>query len=202
MADRIPRVKWPRSFPICALLGVVVGLLLTGAVGLIQIRLMQPLQRLYILLFLKASAMPFKLTVRLVEVHAPGRGFIMAVDPWISIVKRHSQLKIEITESALSAGISAPRVYVAEHVNPQTIRPFFERSIFHGTVVRTFRLTLIAFCVFFSIGLLFGGWFDTRHQVAVRRGIQIRGPRLMSPRKAQKYLKGDGIALFLEPKPR
>jgi hypothetical protein len=202
MLDRLPRVKWSRRFPICALFGIVVALLLTVVTGLIQVRLMQPLQRLYITPFLRTSVIPLRLTVRLIEVRAPGREYIMAVDPWISVDREHGRLQIGLTKTGIEAGLTSPRLYLAEGIRPQTIRPFFERSIFHGNAIGTFRPTILAFCTLFTAGLLLGAWFDQRHQRAARRGIQIRGPRLMSPRKAQKYLRGDGIALFLEPKAR
>jgi hypothetical protein len=179
---------------------VAVGL--TTGTGMVQIRLMQPLQRLYVGPFLRASLLPFRLTVKLIEVRAPGRGYVMAIDPWIRIHSEHHRTDIALTDAALRAGISNPRIYVAEGAKPQVIRPFFEGSIYHASVIHTFRPTVIAICIFFAAGLLLGAWFDQQHQESVRRGIQIRGPRLMHPRKAQKYLKGDGIALFLEPKTR
>ncbi|HEX4166241.1 MAG TPA: hypothetical protein VHZ55_12295 [Bryobacteraceae bacterium] len=85
MPERLPRVKWPRTFPICALFGIVIALVLTAGTALVQVRLMQPLQRLYIVPFLKASALPFRLSAKLVEVHSPGHGYIIAVDPWIAV---------------------------------------------------------------------------------------------------------------------
>ena len=163
---------------------------------------MQPLEKLYIEPFLRTSVVPFRLTVRLIEVRAPGRGYIMAIDPWISVARERGRLQIELTKTGIEAGLAGPRLYLAEGIRPQAIRPFFEHSIFHGNVVKTFRPTIVAFCVLLATGLLLGAWFDQKHQEAARRGIRIRGPRLMPPRKAQKYLKGDGIALFLEPKAR
>ena len=200
MAERLPRVKWPRTFPICALFGVVIALVLTGATAVLQIRLMQPLQRLYLVPFLRSSMLPFRLTVKLIEVYTPGRSWVMAVDPWVSLSRDHKLLRIEITGAGISAGITNPRLYTAGNLKPQAIRPFFEHSIYHATAIRTFLPTVIAFCFFFAAGLLSGAWFDQQHQEASRRGIQIRGPRLMPPRKAQRYLNGDGIALFLDPK--
>jgi hypothetical protein len=202
MPDRLPRVEWPRTFPICALLGIVAALFFTTVTAFVQVRLMRPLERLYVGPFLRTSIVPFHLTIRLIEVRAPGRGYIMAVDPWISFYREQGRSQIGLTKSAIEAGLANPRLYLAEDISPQTIRPFFERSIFHGTVAKTFRPTIVAFCILFAAGLLLGAWFDQQHNEAARRGIQIRGPRLMPPRKAQKYLKGDGIALFLEPKAR
>lgn len=126
----------------------------------------------------------------------------MAVDPWVVVHPERHRLKIALTDGAARAGLSNPRMYLADGINPQTIRSFFEHSIFHGNALRTFRPTITAFCVFFAIGLPLGAWLDQQHQEAARRGIQIRGPRLMPPKKAQKYLRGDGVALFLEPKSR
>lgn len=200
MAERLPRVKWPRTFPICALFGMLIALLLTGLTAIVQIRLMQPLQRLYVVPFLRSSTLPFRLTVKLIEVYTPERNWVMAVDPWISLSRDHKLLRVEITPVGISAGLRSPRVYTAEKVKPQAIRPFFEHSVYHASAIRTFLPVVIAFCFFFSTGLIAGAWFDQQHQEASRRGIQIRGPRLMPPRKAHRYLKGDGIALFLEPK--
>lgn len=202
MPDHYPRVKWPRTFPICAFAGIIAALLISVTTALIQIRLMEPLQRLYVTQFLKSSAVPFRLTVKLVEVNALGRGYIMAVDPWILVSGEQHRLKLTVTKAGIAAGVTNPRVYVANGIKPQTIRPFFEHSIYHAAALQTFRPTLISFCILFAAGLFVGAWFDQKHQEAVRRGVQIRGPRLVNPRKAQKYLKGDGIALFLQPKTR
>lgn len=179
MAERLPRVKWPRTLPICALFGIMLAVALTGLTAMVQMRLMPPLQRLYVVPFLRSSALPFRMTVKLIEVYTPERNWVMAVDPWIALTRDHKLLRIEITPAGTSAGIKNPRVYTAENVKPQAIRPFFERSIYHGTAVRTFLPTIVAFCFFFSLGLLTGAWFDQKHQEAARRGIQIRGPRLM-----------------------
>jgi hypothetical protein len=200
MSERLPRVKWPRTIPICGLFGIVMAVLLTGLAAMVQIRLMQPLQQLYLVPFLRSSALPFRLTVKLIEVYTPGRSWVMAVDPWVSLSRDHTLLRIEITGAGISAGITTPRLYTAGNLKPQAIRPFLEHSIYHATAIRTFLPTIIAFCFFFAAGLLAGAWFDQQHQEASRRGVQIRGPRLMPPRKAHQYLKGDGIALFLEPK--
>lgn len=200
MAERLPRVKWPRTFPICALFGILTALLLTGLTAMVQIRLMQPLQRLYVVPFLRSSVLPFRLTVKLIEVYTPERNWVMAVDPWIALSRDHKSLRIELRPEGTSAGIRSPRLYTAENLKPRAIRPFFERSIYHATAIRTFLPTLIAFCFSFAAGLLTGACFDQQHQEAARRGIQIRGPRLIPPRNAHRYLKGDGVALFLEPK--
>lgn len=175
---------------------------LTAGTAMLQIRLMQPLQRLYLEPFLRSSILPFALTVELVEVNGKGRGYVIAVDPWISVTREGNRTRFSLSDSAVAAGLASPRTYVAKDINPKGIRPFFDTSIFHGSALKTFRPTLISFFAFFAAGLLVGGWFDQQHREEVRRGIQIRGPKLMRPRKAQKYLTGDGIALFLEPKAR
>jgi hypothetical protein len=90
-------------------------------------------------------------------------------------------------------------VFEAPSIAPPTIRPFFEKSIYAGTVPAAFRLTLCVFGISLAAGMIAGAFFDQRHRERARRGVLIRGPRLMNPREAQKYLKGDGIALFLEP---
>src|SRR4051812_7241681 len=114
MRNRLPRVKWPRTFPICALFGIVVALAFTVITALVQIRLMQPLERLYVVPFLRGSVVPLRLTVRLVEVRAPGRGYIMAVDPWVSVAREHGRLQFGLTKTGIEAGLNGPRSYLAE----------------------------------------------------------------------------------------
>jgi hypothetical protein len=202
MPERMPRVKWPRSFPLCTFVGIVIALVLTSAVALVQVKTMQPLQRVYAVSFLKASLLPTGQNVKLIEVYSrvSGRGFVMALDPWISISQERGRTIVSLTAEGVTAGMASPRVYVASGIKPQVIREFFERSIYHGNVTAAFRPTLFAFGLFFAFGLVVGAWLDQKHQEATRRGVQIRGPDLMLPRKAQKRLAGDGIALFLEPK--
>jgi hypothetical protein len=123
----------------------------------------------------------------------------MAIDPWINVIQQQNQMLFLITDEGLRLGLSRPRVFEAPSIAPPTIRPFFEKSIYAGTVPVAFRLTLCVFGISLAAGMIAGAFFDQRHQERARRGVLIRGPRLMNPREAQKYLKGDGIALFLEP---
>ena len=208
MFKRLPAIPWPHTYPVCMLFGVVVALGLTAATAYLQVGMMQPLQRYYLLPFLKSSVLPMRQDLKLVEVHTTagqdvaGRwavgGYVMAIDPWIQVIQHQNQKLFVLTDEGLRLGLSRPRVFDARAVAPSTIRGFFERSIYAGTVPVAFRLTLCVFGIALAAGMIVGGFFDQRHRELARRGVLIRGPRLMSPRLAQKYLKGDGIALFLE----
>ena len=209
MFKRLPAVPWPHTYPLCMLFSVVLALGLTAATGYLQIKMMRPLQRYYLVPFLKSSLLPMRQDLKLVEVHTTagqdvaGRaavgGYVMAIDPWIDVAPHQNQTLFLLTDEGLRLGLSRPRVFDARAVAPPTIRGFFEKSIYAGTVPVAFRLTLCVFGIALAIGMIGGAFFDQRHQEQARQGVLIRGPRLMHPREAQKYLKGDGIALFLEP---
>jgi hypothetical protein len=201
MPDTLPRIKWPHTYPICTLFGIVCALLITAATAYVQYRFLPILQRYYLWPFVKASVLPVNQDIRLIEVYSAVNhgGYVMAVDPWITTRAEHNKTAFYLSDTAVQMGLSRPRFHQANNSKPQTIRPFFEASIYHGTLLTTFRPTLVAFALALGAGIILGAWFDQKHQQAARRGVQIRGPRMMSPRKAQKYLKGDGIALFLEP---
>ena len=209
MFKRLPAVPWPHTYPICMLFGVVLTLGLTAASAYVQIKMMQPLQRYYLVPFLKSSLLPMRQDLKLVEVHTKagedlqGRmavsGYVMAIDPWINVIQHQNQTLFLLTDEGLRLGLSGPRVLSVQAVAPPTIRDFFEKSIYAGTVPVAFRLTLCVFGISLAAGMILGALFDQKHQERARRGVLIRGPRLMSPREAQRYLKGDGIALFLEP---
>jgi len=209
MFKRLPAVPWPHTYPICMLFGVVLALGLTAATAYVQIKMMQPLQRYYLVPFLKSSLLPMRQHLKLVEVHtkagqgvasrAAVGGYVMAIDPWIKVIQHQRQTLFVLTDEGLRLGLSRPRVFEAPSIAPPTIRPLFEKSIYAGTVPAAFRLTLCVFGISLAAGMIAGAFFDQRHRERARRGVLIRGPRLMNPREAQKYLKGDGIALFLEP---
>ncbi len=201
MPNPLPRVRWPHTYPVCLLLGIVLALGVTATTAYIQFRMLQPLQRYYLPTFLKICLLPVKQDVKLIEVWTANQphGYVMAVDPWIKITREHNHTLFVLTDDALQAGVSRPRFYEARGLNPKTIRPFFESSLYHGSIPATFRLTLIILGLSLPLGMVLGARFDQQHQEAARRGILIRGPLLMDPRQAKKYLKGDGIALFLEP---
>lgn len=184
------------------LFGILLAFGLTAATGYIQFRMLQPLQRYYLAPFIKVNLLPMKQNLKLIEVWSRSNhgGYVMAVDPWIAIKQEQKRSLFVLTDEAVQAGLSRPRFFDAQGIKPQTIRPFFESSIYHGSIPATFRLTLCVFGISLAAGMVIGAWFDQQHQQAARRGVQIRGPRMMTPRQAQKYLKGDGIALFLEPK--
>jgi hypothetical protein len=203
MPDRLPRIKWPHTYPICTLFGIVCALLLTAATAYLQYRLMPPLQHFYVGSYLKATLWPMKQSIRLIEVFSPStRGYVMAVDPWMTTRTEAHKAAFYLSADGVKLGLSRPRFYEAKDLSPKTIRPFFESSIYHGSLAATFRLTLVVFAIALGGGIILGAWFDQKHQEAARRGVQIRGPKMMTPKKAQRYLKGDGIALFLEPKSR
>ena len=209
MFKRLPAVPWPHTYPLCMLFGVVLALGLTAVTAYVQIKMMQPLQRYYLVPFLKSSLLPMRQDLMLVEVHTTagqdvaGRsavgGYVMAIDPWIQVIQHQNQTLFVLTDEGFRLGLSRPRVFDARAVAPSTIRGFFERSIYAGTVPVAFRLTFCVFGIALAIGMIGGAFFDQRHQEKARQGVLIRGPKLMHPREAQKYLKGDGIALFLEP---
>ena len=209
MFKRLPAVPWPHTYPLCMLFGVVLALGLTAATAYLQIKMMPTLQRFYLVPFLKSSLLPMRQDLKLVEVHTTagqdvaGRttvgGYVMAVDPWINVIQHQNQTLFLLTDEGLRLGLSRPRVFDARAVAPPAIRRFFEKSIYAGTVPAAFRLTLCVFGIALAAGMIGGAFFDQRHQEKARQGVLIRGPRLMHPREAQKYLKGDGIALFLEP---
>lgn len=209
MFKRLPAVPWPHTYPIYMLFGVVLALGLTAATGYLQIKMMQPLQRYYLVPFLKSYLLPMRQDLKLVKVHTTagqdvaGRaavgGYVMAIDPWINVIQHQNQTLFLLTDEGLRLGLSRPRVFDAQAVAPMVIRGFFEKSIYAGTVPVAFRLTLCVFGIALAAGMIIGAFVDQRHQEKGRRGVLIRGPRLMHPREAQKYLKGDGIALFLEP---
>ena len=198
MFKRLPAVPWPHAYPMCMLLGVVLALGLTAATGYLQIKMMQPLQRYYLVPFLKSSFLPMRQDLTLVEVHSRA-GSVMAVDPWINLIQYRNRTLVSLTDEGFRLGLSRPRVFHAQAVAPPAIRSFFEKSIYAGTLPVTFRLTLCVLGIALAAGMIVGAFFDQQQQEKARRGVLIRGPRLMQPREAQKYLKGDGIALFLEP---
>jgi hypothetical protein len=204
MPDRLPRIKWPHTYPICTLFGIVCALLLTVATAYLQYRFMHPLQRYYLGSFVKTSMLPMKQDLRLIEVYSPVNhgSYVMAVDPWIATRTEAHKTAFYLSDEAVRLGLSRPRFYEARDINPKTIRPFFTASIYHGTLPATFRLTIVVFSIALGMGIILGAWFDQKHQEEARRGVQIRGPKMLTPKKAQRYLKGDGIALFLEPKSR
>ena len=45
MRERLPQIKWPHTYPICMLFGIVMALLVTIAAAYIQVRLLRSLQR-------------------------------------------------------------------------------------------------------------------------------------------------------------
>jgi hypothetical protein len=203
MPERLPRIKWPHTYPICTLFGIVCALLLTAATAYLQYRVMSPLQHFYVGSYLKTTLWPMKQSIRLLEVFSPStRCYVMAVDPWMTTRTEAHRTAFYLSADAVKLGLSRPQFYEARDVSPKTIRPFFESSIYHGSLAATFRLTMVVFALTLGAGIILGAWFDQKHQEAARRGVQIRGPKMMTPKTAQKYLKGDGIALFLEPNSR
>lgn len=198
MPERLPRIKWPHTYPICTLFGIVLALLLTAATAYLQYRFLPPLQRYYLGAYVKSCTLPFQQDVRFIEVHSP-HGYVMAIDPWIRTRAENKHTAFYLSDEAVKLGLSQLRFYNARDIKPIPVRLFLADSIYHGTLLATFRLTLIVFALALGTGIMLGAWMDERHRQEARRGVQIRGPKMLTPKKAQKYLKGDGMALFLEP---
>lgn len=198
MRDRLPRIKWPHTYPICMLFGVVLALVATAATVYAQFRLLPPLQRYYLGAYLKASLLPTRLDLELVEVWNGG-GYVIALDPWVDVHRFQRTTRLRVTAQGASLGLSRPRLVQITKVKPQAIRPFFEHTLYRASLPAIFRPTICVFGLALAVGVAMGAWFDQQHQQAARKGVQIRGPRMMRPKQARRYIKGDGIALLLEP---
>jgi hypothetical protein len=201
MRERLPRIKWPHTYPICMLFGIVLALLVSMAVAYIQIRLLHPLQRYYLGSYLRSCVLPIRQDLRLVEVWN-GDSYVIAVDPWVDVQRFRNTTRLQVTSQGAMLGLSRPRLVPMRNVKPEAMRPFFERTLYRATIPAIFRPTLCIFALALAAGMIIGAWLDRKHQEAARNGVQIRGPRMLSPKQARKYLRGDGIALLLEPKAR
>lgn len=198
MHDRLPRIKWPHTYPICMLFGVVLALAGTAATAYVQFKLLPPLQRYYFGAYLKASLVPIRQDLQLVQVW-DGDRYVIALDPWVDVQRFQRTTRLRVTAQGASLGLSRPRLVQMANVKPQAIRPFFEHTLYRASLPTIFRPTICVFGLALAVGLAMGAWFDQQHQQAARRGVQIRGPRMMRPKQARKYIKGNGIALLLEP---
>lgn len=198
MHDRLPRIKWPHTYPICMLFGVMLALAVTAVAAYVQFRLLPPLQQYYLGAYLKASLVPIRQDLQLVQVWN-GDHYVIALDPWVNVQKLQRTTRLRVTAQGASLGLSRPRLVRMANVKPRAIRLFFERTLYRASLPLLFRPTLCVFAIALAAGMIMGAWFDQQHQQAARRGVQIRGPRMMRPKQARKYIKGDGIALLLEP---
>jgi hypothetical protein len=199
MRERLPRIKWPHTYPICTLFGIVMALLVTVGAAYVQVRLLHPLQRYYLGSYLQSCVLPIRQNLSLVEVWN-GDSSVIAVDPWVDVQRFRNATRLRVTPQGAMLGFSRPRLVLMRNVKPQAIRPFFQHTLYRATIPAIFRLTLCIFALALAAGMIIGAWLDRKHQEAARNGVQIRGPRILSPKQANKYLRGDGIALLLEPK--
>lgn len=199
MRERLPRIKWPHTYPICTLFGILMALLVTIAAAYIQVRLLHPLQRYYLGSYLQSCVLPIRQDLTLVEVWN-GDSYVIAVDPWVDVRRFRNATRLQVTPQGAMLGFSRPRLVPIRNVKPEAIRPFFEHTLYRATIQAIFRPTLCIFALTLAAGMIFGAWLDRKHQDAARNGVQIRGPCILSPKQAKKYLRGDGIALLLEPK--
>jgi hypothetical protein len=199
MHERLPRIKWPHTYPICMLFGIVLALSVTAATAYIQFRLLPPVQRYYLGPYFRVCLLPMGQNLQLVEVWN-GDSYVFALDPWMDVQTLQHATRLSVTPQGALLGLSRPRLTQFQKLKPQAIRPFFERTVYRATLPKIFRPTLCVFAIALAAGMMIGGWFDQRHQHAARKGVQIRGPRMLTARQARRYLKGDGIALLLEPR--
>jgi hypothetical protein len=181
------------------LFGIILALVVTIAAAYVQLRLLHPLQRYYLGSYLQSCVLPIRQALTLVEVWN-GDSYVIAVDPWVDVQRFRNATRLQVTARGAKLGISRPRRVPVRNVKPEAIRPFFEHTLYRATIPAMFRLTLCIFALALAAGMIIGAWLDRKHQQAARNGVQIRGPRILSPKQAKKYLRGDGIALLLEPK--
>jgi hypothetical protein len=199
MHEPLPRIKWPHTYPICMLFGIVLALCMAAAMAYIQFTLLPPLQRYYFGPYLKVCFLPMRQSVQLVEVWN-GDSYVFALAPWVNVQKLQHATRLNITPQGAFLGLSRPRLTQLDKLKPHAIRSFFERTVYRATIPKIFRPTLCVFAIALAAGMVIGGWFDQKHQQAARKGVQIRGPRMLTARQARRYLKGNGIALLLEPR--
>lgn len=199
MRERLPRIMWPHTYPICMLFGIVLALFVTAATAYLQVRLLHPLQRYYLGSLIESCVLPVRQDLSVVEVWNGDR-YVIAVDPWVEVQRVPNATRLQVTAQGAMLGFSRPRLVLMRNANPQAIRPFFERTLYRATLAAIFRPTLCMFALALAAGIVIGAWFDRKHQEAARNGVQLRGPRMLTVRQARKYLRGDGIALLLQPK--
>ncbi len=181
------------------LFGILTALLVTAATAYVQVRLLHPLQQFYLVSYIRSCVLPMRQDLSLVEVWN-GDSYMVAVDPWVHVQRFKNATRLQVTPQGAMLGFSRPRLFPMRNVKPEAIRPFFEHTLYRATVPAIFRPTICIFTLALAAGMIIGAWLDRKHQEAARNGVQIRGPRMLTPKQARKYLRGNGIALLLEPK--
>ena len=198
MFNSPPKVVWPRSYPLYALLGLAVGLGCGCASAAHQLVQLQPLQKFYLPTYSFLNIVPLAGNIEMVEVLSP-RGPKMAIDPWVQMEGQGKRATFSITEAGLAQGVHAPFRATVRKADPDAVKQFLASQIYHGSFFGLFTLTYWITGVCSLLGLAFGKRFDTKHEHKARQGVQLRGLKKLSPKEAARRIKGTGLALFLKP---
>jgi len=191
-----PRVVWPRAYPLYALIALLFAGAAFAASVWYQASRLPDLQKFYAGTYLWLQ-IPLKQNVTVIEVHTP-RGPLLAVDPWVRVEGKSDAQHLFITRDGMALGYDAPFLVPIRKAEPARILKFLRESIYPGSLFSVFSFSLWMGGFTFVLLLPAGIYLDWRHEQIARHGVQIRGPRLLSPRAAAKQIQGDGIALFLK----
>lgn len=196
-------IIWPRHMPVYSYGAAFAVAALTFAAVCIRIHLATPLQRYYLPVYERATAigtfMPgHRSDYRMLFVS--GRGVsprpAMNGDVILGRTPESDGKSIPLTLSPAAQRES----YVLLFRGPKRgyvdarLRDFFEAVIYRGTSLSGFfRPPLLCGAALFLILLPVTTMKDVRRQKQLRYGRRLKGPEMLTPRQFKKTVRGDGI---------
>src|SRR4051812_17026220 len=200
MLRPLPQTIWPRSPHVYAILGLVMGVAIGISSLAWQVKTLKPLQKYYIGTYLRCQFLPVNQNLSLIQVLSP-KGPIIAIDPWVRPTGTGKQKVLLITPEGLQAGMRQPSLMPLRRVDPGKVKAFLVASIYGGIpLAETFKYPLWFAGIVSLIGLFLGIRIDRRNAKRAHEGVQVRGPILRNPVEAAGKTKGNGVALWLEPR--
>lgn len=196
-------IIWPRHMPVYSYGAVFVAVALTFAAVCIRIHLATPLQRYYLPVYERATAigtfMPrHRSDYRMLFVSGRGASPRPAMNGDVILGRTPESdgksIPLTLSSAAQREG------YVLLFRGPKRgyvdarLRDFFEAAIYRGTSLSGFfRPPLLCGAALFLILLPVTTVKDLRRQKQLRYGRRLKGPEMLSPRQFKKTVRGDGI---------
>lgn len=171
------QANFPTRFPVGAVSGLLVGVLLLGGVFEGWRYSKPPLQRGYIGQYVKCNAwlawerLPFSHLFAAGNATEPRRDFTLIVGS----------------------------TRMAEKVQPRKFYAYLWKDIYEEeSPFATLPFWLVGWFLLFLTALIIGGVYDARRHRRAREGEALRGPETLTPDQYNRITKGDGFALTIK----
>jgi type IV secretory pathway TraG/TraD family ATPase VirD4 len=201
-------IVWPRHMPIYTYGAVIISVLLTFLFVCARIHLAEPLQRFYLPIYERTTAIgafaPHHRSVYRMLFVADRKGTprpTLNEDVTLGPTTQPDGETLPLTLSGKSQQKSGEVLFRSPERSyiDSRLRGYLQTAVYDGDTLREFfSVPLIAGAVLFVCLLPFAIAKDVKRQKQLKYGRRLKGPEMLLPRQFNRTVKGDGIGFRID----